>query len=148
MNNLQRMSTNAFIINKNNEVLLLLRSIKDDAFPGEWELGGGGILYKETPEQSLIREIKEECGLDLDIKIPLTINIFYIKNVQHFEITYFCELKDENQKIQLSSEHSDFKWLNLKDINSSNLTPYIISVLVNAKKSLDYHISINTDNSK
>ena len=36
-----------------------------------WTLPGGGVESNETPEQAVVREIKEETGLDVKVKRPL-----------------------------------------------------------------------------
>jgi len=58
----------AAIILENNkgEFLLYLRDNKPDIpFPDHWDLIGGHVEEGETPEEALIREVKEELDIDL-----------------------------------------------------------------------------------
>jgi 8-oxo-dGTP diphosphatase len=53
--------------NDKGEFLLALRDDKSwIPFPNHWDLIGGHVDEGETPEEALVREVKEE--LDLDIK--------------------------------------------------------------------------------
>lgn len=53
-------------ITRGREVLMLHRVKKaDDANEGKWIGVGGGIEAHETPEQCLLREVREETGLTL-----------------------------------------------------------------------------------
>ena len=50
--------------NKKGELLFYLRDNKPNIpFPHHWDLFGGYIEEGETPEQALIREVKEELGV-------------------------------------------------------------------------------------
>jgi 8-oxo-dGTP diphosphatase len=52
--------------NDNGEFLLYLRDNKPDIpFPNHWDLIGGHVEEGETPEQALVREVKEELDIDL-----------------------------------------------------------------------------------
>lgn len=52
--------------NDKGEFLLYLRDNKPTIpFPDHWDLIGGHVEEGETPEQALIREVKEELDLDL-----------------------------------------------------------------------------------
>jgi 8-oxo-dGTP diphosphatase len=52
--------------NDKGEFLLALRDNKSwIPFPNHWDLIGGHVEEGETPEETLIREFKEELGLDL-----------------------------------------------------------------------------------
>ena len=58
----------AAIILENNkgEFLLYLRDNKPGIpFPDHWDLIGGHIEEGETPEEALVREVKEELDIDL-----------------------------------------------------------------------------------
>jgi 8-oxo-dGTP diphosphatase len=52
--------------NDKGEFLLYLRDNKPDIpFPGYWDLIGGHVEEGETPEEALVREVKEELDIDL-----------------------------------------------------------------------------------
>jgi 8-oxo-dGTP pyrophosphatase MutT (NUDIX family) len=53
--------------------LLQLRDQKAGIFyPGHWGLFGGAIDASETPAMALIRELREEIGLEIDEPRPIT----------------------------------------------------------------------------
>lgn len=52
--------------NKQGEILLYLRDNKPNIpFPHHWDLFGGYVEEGETPEEALVREVKEELDYDL-----------------------------------------------------------------------------------
>ena len=52
--------------NDKGEILLYLRDNKPDIpFPNHWDLFGGHVEEGETPEESLLREVKEELDINL-----------------------------------------------------------------------------------
>jgi 8-oxo-dGTP diphosphatase len=55
----------AALVNADGEVLLQQRS-PDRAMAGLWEFPGGKVEAGELPEAALVRELKEELGIDTD----------------------------------------------------------------------------------
>lgn len=57
----------ALLFDGNNKLLIYLRDDKPEiSFPGYWDLFGGRVEAEETPEQALVRELKEELNIDIE----------------------------------------------------------------------------------
>jgi len=50
---------------KDDKILLAKRSNKLSQSPDCWSIQGGGVEYRESVQEALIREIKEELNLNL-----------------------------------------------------------------------------------
>lgn len=115
-----------FIMNSKNQVLLQKRSANKRMWPNLWDITAGGhVLAGEFGFQSIIREIKEEIGIDVDKKDILfigastSINVNKEKDIlnKHFN-EYYIVNKDVNvSDLKLQSEEvSDAKWFDKEDI--------------------------------
>jgi len=67
------------VIVKEGKVLLVKRG-KSPSF-GEWSIPGGAVNVGESLEQALLREIKEETELVINIGKPIYFNKFYSKPI-------------------------------------------------------------------
>ena len=114
----------AAIIVKGDRFLATQRSGGDCA--GGWEFPGGKVEPGESPEQALVREIKEE--LDADIKVGKhLITVEHDYDAFHLSMRcYFCSLVSD--RIDLL-EHADARWLDLNSIDSVDWLPADIQVV-------------------
>lgn len=115
----QRPCIGAFII-ENNNILLARRNM--DPYNGWWDIPGGFMNIDETPQQAIIREVKEEIGLDITVTrlINFYPDVYDYKNVfiPTLNMYFLCTIKD-NKEIKLSEEMKDFKWFPLKELPSN-----------------------------
>lgn len=90
-------------IEKGNKYLLLFRNKKkNDINQGKWIGVGGHIEEGETPEQALIREIKEETGFDVINYSKRGIVYFY--NNDFSEIMHLYVVKEYSGEMKECDE--------------------------------------------
>lgn len=66
MNSMKCKGTSIVFVNDKRHVLLLLRDNKPDIpYPDTWDVPGGHVDNGETPEQFIVREMREEMGIEL-----------------------------------------------------------------------------------
>lgn len=56
----------ALILNEKNEFLLQKKDLEYSWFPGKWCLFGGKIEDMENAEEAIVRELREELGIDIE----------------------------------------------------------------------------------
>jgi 8-oxo-dGTP diphosphatase len=116
------------------KVVIVKRSEHSASRPGGWDLPGGNAEWPthkqptaDVHREDIAREIREETGWVFDG------SIFTNENLVHFT-TYFEPAKTQYAficgwhvtappgfdpaTIQLSDEHSDFKWISLSELDS------------------------------
>jgi len=96
------------------QVLLIRRSV-DDHWPLHYEFPRGKCdkPVGEKLIHCLKREVKEETGLDV-IPLKLIDKFSYIADKgtrKSTQYNFLCKLKNPNQKIKLSKEHDQFRWV-------------------------------------
>lgn len=102
---------------KNGDKFLIVKQVAKDQ--EVWDLPGGRIKYGESPQEALIREVKEEINFDIKIIKPLGLWWFfrYLKdNDQVICYTFIClaeneESVDLTRNDQQDEEIADFKWV-------------------------------------
>jgi len=102
----------AIIINPFDQVLVTQRSALM-SLPLKWEFPGGKIEEGETAEACLIREIKEELNIEIQITGSLSPNDYQYPDKLIRLIPFIC--RHTGGEIVLK-EHADYKWLGVKDL--------------------------------
>ena len=61
----QRLAVYALV--RRDDRVLLTRISPIGAYPGAWTLPGGGLDHGESPRDAVARELREECGVDIEV---------------------------------------------------------------------------------
>jgi len=96
--------------------LLLIQRAKDDHYPNHWEFPRGKVDDGEKLKKGLLREVKEECGLDVDIlkyfnKFSYVVKESGVIKRVSTQYNWICKPSNPKQEVKLSFEHQDFKWI-------------------------------------
>lgn len=130
------------IVRKNDKVLIGLK--RKGPHPanlgGKWHFPGGVVEKNESPEEALLREIKEETNLEVKIKDIMGISILFNPNwkgnrIYTCQVFYECEAKTED--IIPSSDLVDAKWVRVSELEKYLDEEYIKTLPEEVKKSLN-----------
>ncbi|MBP9816189.1 NUDIX hydrolase [Candidatus Woesebacteria bacterium] len=123
------------VIKKDGKYLLTLRDdTKSDDDTGEfhnmWQIPGGGVEFGEELEVAVVRECREEVGLDVEVDVVVPYVQSAIRGSWHgIFISYHCHMKNPLQEIVLNEEATDYAWYSLEQVRNLPLTPLTLRIL-------------------
>ena len=122
--NMKKIEVVAAIIRRGHQIFATQRGYGE--FKGWWEFPGGKMEAGETPQQALVREIREE--LDAEIRVGK-----FLRTVEWdypaFHLTmhcYWCTLSSASLHL---NEHEDARWLTKEELHAVRWLPADISLL-------------------
>lgn len=116
-------------IDKKKQIFATARGYGE--FKGQWEFPGGKIEKGETPQQALVREIKEELDTTITVGDLIAV-IEYDYPTFHLSMDCFwCEVIEGELKL-LEAEAA--KWLTKDDLYDVQWLPADITLVENIKK--------------
>lgn len=108
-------SLKTLVLNQEDKILVIRRSATDYSRPFSWDLPGGALEEGEDPTAGIIRETKEETGLEIKKLEVIGIVSFAEKDGDQLIMLMF-KAKAESEKITLSFEHDQYKWLSKSEL--------------------------------
>ena len=117
-------TVSAVILNNSNQILLC----KSAKWNDQYVIPGGHIEYGERMEDALVREVREETGLDIyDIRllsIQECINSKSFQEEKHFiSFDYLCRTNET--KVTLNNEADSFVWADVENVLKYDLGGYV-----------------------
>jgi ADP-ribose pyrophosphatase len=107
----------------------------------EWELPGGKIDEDEQPTETVVRELKEELGFDVE---PIKLIHAWMYKIQKsvdesigvLVLSYLCRLQSKSGGFELNGEagKTEFKKFNSDEIEALNMPKFYKEAIKLAKK--------------
>ncbi len=104
----------------NNDKVLIAQRAEKDPLAGYWEFPGGKIEARESPEQSLIREMQEEFCIDVEVKEFFGSSTFQYEKGTVRLLAYICNW---NGGAIRSTVHHDYAWIEISELDQYNFAP-------------------------
>jgi 8-oxo-dGTP diphosphatase len=109
----------AVILNDEGKILCALRS-PEMSLPNLWEFPGGKIDPSETSKETLVREIREELGCDIEVGE-------LVEDIEHAFPNALIRLLTFEARILRGSpqprEHAELRWVPVSDLHSLEWAP-------------------------
>lgn len=135
MRTLHRDIVGAFIFSKDNK-LLLGKNIKGGVYADCWVVPGGGIEKDEAYLQALLREVKEEVGLDItaakvelinhsrgqSLKTLRDTNETVIVDMDFYDYKVTLPYEADNAYIKTEDDFEHAEWFDIKDLSKLKLS--------------------------
>ena len=109
------------LIDWQGKVLISLRS-EDKTLSNFWEFPGGKIKNNESPDDTIVREIKEELSLDINKKSlkPLSFNTYTYEEFNAIIFFYICRIW---KGTPISKDKQKILWVEIDKLKNYNLLP-------------------------
>lgn len=126
-------SVGALIIDEKQRVLLLKRKKTPES--GCWSIPGGMVEYNEKIESALIREVREELGVNIKIIKFLCVidNLIEVDLFHTISLSYIVDIIDGELRNMEKEKHSEIKWFELNGL-PMNLTVPTRATLIEYEK--------------
>ncbi|MGB5365169.1 MAG: 8-oxo-dGTP diphosphatase MutT [Polyangiales bacterium] len=109
----------AAVVIREGRVLLTLR-VEGQHLAGMWEFPGGKLEDGESPEEALVRECREECGIDVDVGEILDVAHHRFPEKDVLLLFYRCGLRGgEVRHLQVA----DHAWVLPTELDRYSLPP-------------------------
>ena len=118
----------AAIIIHNDQIFATQRGYSE--FKDGWEFPGGKMEPGETPQQALVREIREELDTEIEVgSLVETVEYDY----PNFHLTMHCFLCTIRSGELVLKEHEAAKWLTREELDSVDWLPADVKVVEKLK---------------
>lgn len=126
---LWRRTVSCWIMNEKGEILLQKRTPSKRRNPNKWAKTGGQVDSKETPEEVIFREVKEELGIEIPKEQIKVVNIRKSEKGKRFAYNFLFVVNYKLEDYTLQKEEvSEVRYYTIeelevaKKVNDSNYT--------------------------
>jgi len=140
---------------EDKKYLILRRSEDKDFASGSWECPTGRVEHGESFTDAVHREVNEELGVQVQIDFIVSTTHFFrgtpTEENELLGVVYCCSI-EQPEKIIISSEHSEYRWISNEEVEDLFHEDYWLSQLIRRAEKirsstpaslLDYYRQVN-----
>jgi 8-oxo-dGTP diphosphatase len=115
------LSVKVVVRDASGRVLALRRSATSRANSGKWEFPGGKVDAGEAFDAALVREVREETGLEVELDHVLGAAE---SDLPARRVAYLLlGASSASGQVRLSDEHDEFRWLAASELGALDFCP-------------------------
>jgi len=130
----EREAAGAIILRADGAVLLVKRARPPLA--GQWSLPGGRVEARESPEEAVVREVREETGLE--VRVVAFVERVHLARERPdgdaFVIhEYLCAPVRDDAPMRAGDDAIDVRWARVQELESLGVSPEARAVVGRAR---------------
>ena len=113
------------VVVRDGKILILQRHKDEETYSNMWELPSGKREELESSEAALLREVREESGLEVEIIAPISTFEYQVEDadeIRDYTQINFLVRPVGAKEVVLSGEHQAFAWVTPAELDRYNLT--------------------------
>ena len=123
------LGVSGIVFNKQKQILLIQRN--QPPAMGFWSIPGGKLEAGESLAEACRREIKEETGLDTEVKNIVAVVERRVEGFHYVIIDYLALLADEENSQPIArSDVSEARWVSLEHLIHYDLVEGLAEIIV------------------
>jgi len=122
------------VVKHDGKYLLVKRSEENEHYPGFWNGISGFLDDDKSLEEKVREELLEETGIKEKDIISIELGIIFDQNDEEHKKTWVVHpvlVEIRTDKIEIDWEASEYKWVELDDIENYDLMPGFDKVIEN-----------------
>jgi len=121
----------AGVLIENGRVLLTQRKTGTH-LGGTWELPGGKLEPGEDPRDALVRELREEIGIEVEVLAPMEVTSFAYPE-KHVLILFFEVRRLPDSPAPTAIDVADLRWAAPADLDTLEFPPADVAILTQVR---------------
>ncbi|AEA47753.1 NUDIX hydrolase [Archaeoglobus veneficus] len=114
------------VIVENGKILLVKRANEPNRL--KWSIPGGCVNVGESLAEALKKEIKEECGLEIEVGDVACVSEEVFRDGDEIKFHYVIidfYAKIVGGRLEVGSDALDAKWVNLEEVDSLDVVDFV-----------------------
>lgn len=111
------------IVIESDAVLLLQRSLKETFLPGAWGIPAGKASYGEPLHDAVIRELREEAGLEGEVRAVSGSTWFESQlggdRIRSVQVNFVVHV--DSREVRLDQSNQNYMWVKLENLHDPKL---------------------------